>query len=66
MAGPKKYSDELVQRGIRLALESDRPIADIAADLEKPSAVPMTMPATSAMAQPPRQCGVARALGAAV
>jgi transposase len=33
MARPKKYPDELVQRGIRLALESDRPIAHIAADL---------------------------------
>ena len=33
MARPKKYPDELVQRGIRLALESSRPIAHIAADL---------------------------------
>jgi transposase len=33
MARPKKYPDELVQRGVRLALESDRPIAQIAADL---------------------------------
>jgi transposase len=33
MARPKKYPDELVQRGIRLALESDRPIAHIAADV---------------------------------
>jgi transposase len=33
MARPKKYPDELIQRGIRLALESDRPIAHIAADL---------------------------------
>jgi transposase len=33
MARPKKYPEELVQRGIRLALESDRPIAHIAADL---------------------------------
>ena len=33
MARPKKYPDELVQRGIRLALESERPIAQIAADL---------------------------------
>src|SRR3954452_24222895 len=33
MSGPKKYPDELVQRGIRLALESERPIAHIAADL---------------------------------
>jgi transposase len=33
MPRPKKYSDELIQRGIRLALESERPIAHIAADL---------------------------------
>mgnify|MGYP001788253714 CR=1 FL=1 len=33
MGRPKKYSDELVARGVRLALESERPIAHIAADL---------------------------------
>jgi len=33
MARPKKYPDELVARGVRLALESDRPIAHVAADL---------------------------------
>jgi transposase len=33
MPRPKKYPEELVQRGIRLALESERPIAQIAADL---------------------------------
>ena len=33
MSRPKKYPDELIQRGIRLALESERPIAHIAADL---------------------------------
>ena len=33
MSRPKKYPDELVQRGVRLALESERPIAQIAADL---------------------------------
>ena len=33
MARPKKYPDELIQRGIRLALESERPISHIAADL---------------------------------
>ena len=33
MARPKEYPDELVQRGVRLALESGRPIAQIAADL---------------------------------
>jgi transposase len=30
---PKKYPDELVERAVRLALESERPIAHIAADL---------------------------------
>ena len=33
MARPKEDPDELVQRGVRLALESGRPIAQIAADL---------------------------------
>src|SRR3954463_5358934 len=33
MARPKKYPEELIQRGIRLAMESKRPIAHIAADL---------------------------------
>jgi transposase len=33
MSRPKKYPDELVQRGVRLALESGRPVAHIAADL---------------------------------
>jgi transposase len=33
MAGPKKYPDELIQGGVRLALEGERPIAQIAADL---------------------------------
>jgi transposase len=33
MARPKKYPDELVQRAVRLAMESDRPIAQIAHDL---------------------------------
>jgi transposase len=33
MARPKKYPDELVARGVRLALESGRPIAHVAADL---------------------------------
>jgi integrase len=28
MAGPKKFPDELVQRGVRLALESGRRIAE--------------------------------------
>ena len=30
MARPKKYPDELIQRGVRLALESGRPIAAVA------------------------------------
>ena len=33
MGRPKKYPDELIARGVRLALESERPIAHIAADL---------------------------------
>jgi transposase len=33
MARPKKYPDELVARGVRLALESGRPIAEVARDL---------------------------------
>jgi transposase len=33
MGRPKKYPDELVQRGVRLALEGDRPIAQVARDL---------------------------------
>ena len=33
MVRPKKYPDELVQRGVRPALESGRPIAQVAADL---------------------------------
>ena len=33
MARPKKYPDELIARGVRLALESGRPIAQVARDL---------------------------------
>ena len=33
MARPRKYPQELLDRGVRLALESERPIAHIAADL---------------------------------
>jgi transposase len=33
MSRPKKYPDELVARGVRLALESERPITEIARDL---------------------------------
>jgi transposase len=33
MAAPRKYSDELRERAVRLDLESDRPIAHVARDL---------------------------------
>jgi transposase len=33
MARPRKYPDELIQRGVRIALEGDRLIAHIAHDL---------------------------------
>ncbi len=33
MARPQKFPDELIARDVRLALESERPIAQIAADL---------------------------------
>ena len=33
MGAPRKYPDELRERGVRLALESDRPIAHVARDL---------------------------------
>jgi len=33
MPRPKKYPDELIQRGVRLAIESGRPIAAVASDL---------------------------------
>jgi transposase len=33
MPRPKKYPDELMDRGVRLALESKRPVAHVAADL---------------------------------
>jgi transposase len=33
MPRPRKYPDELIQRGVRLALESGRPISHIAKDL---------------------------------
>jgi len=33
MPRPRKYPPELIQRGVRLALESERPIAHVAADL---------------------------------
>lgn len=37
MPRPRKYPEELVARGVRLALESGRPIARVAADLGLPS-----------------------------
>jgi transposase len=33
MAAPRKYPDELRERGVRLARESDRPLAHVAKDL---------------------------------
>jgi transposase len=33
MSSPTKYPRELIERGVRLALESERPIAHVAADL---------------------------------
>ena len=33
MSRPSKYRKELIERGVRLALESERPIAHVAADL---------------------------------
>jgi transposase len=33
MSRPRKYSDELRERGVRLYFESDRPIAHVARDL---------------------------------
>jgi transposase len=33
MPAPRKYPDELRERGVRLALESGRPIAQVAKDL---------------------------------
>jgi transposase len=36
MARPKKYPDEFIARGVRLALESGRPIAEVARDLGMP------------------------------
>ena len=33
MPRPRKYPDELMERGVRLVFESGRPIARVAADL---------------------------------
>jgi transposase len=37
MPRPKKYPQELIERGVRLALESGRPIAHVASDIGLPS-----------------------------
>jgi transposase len=37
MSRPRKYPEELVQRGVRLAIESGRPVAHVAKDLGLPS-----------------------------
>lgn len=37
MPRPRKYPTELVERGVRLALESGRPIAHVAKDIGLPS-----------------------------
>ncbi len=37
MARPRKYPDELIDRGIRLVFESGRPIAHVARDLGLPA-----------------------------
>ena len=36
MPRPRKYPDELIQRGVRLALESGRPISHVARDIGLP------------------------------
>ena len=33
MARPRRYPEELIERAVRMALESERPIASVAADL---------------------------------
>jgi len=37
MPRPRKYPQELIERGVRLALESGRPVAHVAADIGLPS-----------------------------
>ena len=39
MPRPRKYPTELVERGVRLALESGRPIAHVAKDIGLPSEI---------------------------
>jgi transposase len=37
MPRPRRYPPELIERGVRLALESGRPVAHVAADIGLPS-----------------------------
>lgn len=37
MPRPRKYPQELIERGVRLALESGRPIAHVASDIGLPA-----------------------------
>ncbi len=37
MSRPRKYPQELVDRGVRLAIESGRPVAHVAAELGLPA-----------------------------
>jgi len=37
MPRPRKYPEELIRRGVRLAIESGRPVAHVAKDLGLPS-----------------------------
>jgi transposase len=37
MSRPRKYPEELIERGVRLAIESGRPVAHVAKDLGLPS-----------------------------
>jgi transposase len=37
MSRPRKYPQELIDRGVRLALESGRPIAHVARDIGLPA-----------------------------
>jgi transposase len=37
MPRPRKYLEELIERGVRLAIESGRPVAHVAADIGLPA-----------------------------
>jgi transposase len=37
MPRPRKYPQELIERGVRLAIESGRPVAHVAADIGMPA-----------------------------